>query len=249
MKAQSSLTRLIPMFGLLIAPLACGDVPTETQQSDAPVTPLFKRGGNKPNPNREPDYSADLNLNPGMDFMDDGNPAYIDGEQHFGASTKSDGYWLLVNFSKGQKRKGVRRAWLKLGCKHPSSVPLGDDSRDTGPSGQPCSPEDYELVEVTDMRAWFHEETRVDVALRVVDRCPPWNDMLFDPEAWQNIPDRPDDWIANALAFSTQDPPAGAIRKRRVFSTPNANLGWCRNPITGLDEYWHVDFDFEVTEH
>ena len=216
-----------------------------------------------PNPQSGlPAYRADLYINPGVDFIDDGDPAYIDGEQRFQAGTESDGDFLVVNFSK-QVRKRIRHAWIKLGCQHPADVDKTDHTRDVGPSGGPCSPGDYELVEVTDMRAWFdwgHNSRepgqtffRVpDERFVEVSRCKPLSGQLAPELKFDAVPlhapDPPTPWLADALAITVDDPDPGTIRKRRVYSTPDANLAWCQNGYTGAHEFWHVDVDFLVIE-
>jgi len=216
-----------------------------------------------PNPQSgQPDYRADLYINPGLDFIDDGDPAYIDGEQRFQAVTGSDGKVLTVNFSK-QLRKRIRHAWIKLGCMHPADADRNDHTRDVGPSGGPCSPDDYELVEVTDIKAWLADDYNAepgqvfffmpDERFVEISRCKPLSGGLapkltFDADPFHE-PDPPTPWLADALAITNEDPDPGTIRKRRVYSTPDANLAWCQNGYTGAHEFWHVDVDFFVIEH
>jgi hypothetical protein len=217
-----------------------------------------------PNPQSGlPEYRADLYINPAMDFMDDGDPAYIDGEQRFQAVTASDGDFLVVNFSK-QLRKRDRQAWIKLGCMHPADADRDNHTGDIGPSGNPCSAADYELVEVTDIRAWLADYANGEAGqafFRVPDerfvevsRCKPLSGQLapelrFDADPF-HAPDPPlTRWLGNGLVVTYENPDPSTIRKRRVHTTPGANLAWCQNGYTGAHEYWHVDVDFFVIEH
>ena len=224
--------------------MACSEIPTDTQQSGAQVTPLSKKGGNA-NPNlRLPSYSADLTVHfppgPGQwAFTHDVvGPEYISGVDHFSAGTENDGSYLLVNYSKGQKRKGdIRRAWINSQCRHVSDDPHIDD----------CSSRELH-VEVTDMRAWFGLD-QVDVVFHVVDNCAPWNELRFFENTPNNMPDFNGTWMANALSVYTLAEPLGTVRRRKLSTANGNNIAWCRNPLTGAEEYWHVDVDFDVTEY
>jgi hypothetical protein len=226
------------LFGLAFS-LACSEVPTEMQPSDARLGPSFGKGG-KPN-SRLPSYSADLSIHPMQwGLTNDGRPDYISGDNFFSAGTMYDGRYLLVNFSKGQKRKGtIRRAWINSDCRHLSDEPHTDD----------CGSELG--LEVTDMRAWFAGNlANVEpgtAILHVVDNCAPWNELRFG-RGRADIPDFTGTWMANPLSVDPLDAPEGTVRKRKL-STANGNIAWCRDPDTGAEEYWHVDVDFDVTEY
>lgn len=74
--------------------MACSDVPTEAQQSDAQVTPLFKKGGNKPNPSDIP-LSITFADAPSDGLVSDGDPygdPYVDGQDEVEAVIQSSGH-------------------------------------------------------------------------------------------------------------------------------------------------------------
>jgi hypothetical protein len=213
-----------------------------------------------PNPQSgHPKYRADLYVNSDMDFMDDGDPAYVDGKQRFQAVTASDGNAFTANFAK-VLRKRIRRGWIRLGCMHPADADRNDHTQDIGPSGNPCSLNDYEIVEVTDIKAWLADDYNAETGQvfffveRDVDvsRCEGWGvspTLRFDADP--RAPDPPTPWLADWLVVDDpiEDPNPSTIRKRRVHTTPDANLAWCQNGYTGAHEFWHVDVDFFVIEH